>query len=160
MVATSAGWRRTPIRILTTSNTLVDDRLLVAVLLGEPVALPSGDRWTTSLWYYRACRAAIAGGAGHLSGPFAELSTTDQATALQAMLELPEDIGLPDPRMLVPEMAAVHQRHPRLNLLNLEAVSAARLLGATVALSAGSAAGILPALLEAESVPVKVVRSR
>ena len=143
-----------------TSNTLLDDRLLISLLIDERVKLPKGERWTTGLWYYRACRAAIAGGAGQLSGPFAELSTTDQAAALQAMLELPDDIGLPDPRMLVPEMAAVHQRHPRLNLLNLEAVSAARLLGATVALSEGSAAGILPALLETESVPVRVVTSR
>ena len=143
-----------------TSNTVLDDRLLIALLVGERIKLPKGDRWTTSLWYYRACRAAIVGGVGQLSGPFTGLSATDQASALQAMLELPDDIGLPDPRMLVPEMAAVHQRHPRLNLLNLEAVSAARLLGATVALSEGSAAGILPALLKAESVPMKVVRSR
>ena len=140
-----------------TSNTLVDDRLLVALLIGERVKLPKGSLWTTGIWYYRACRAAISGGSGQLSGPFAGLPTADQATALQAMLHLPDHINIPDPRLVVPEMAAIHQRHPQLNLLNLEAVSAARVLNATIALSPASASGLLPAILTAESVTQKLV---
>ena len=76
---------------------------------------------------------------------------------MQTMLYLPEEINLPEPRELVPKMATVHQRHSRLNLLDLEAVGAARLLRATVALSAGSAAGILPGILDEESVSWKLV---
>ena len=49
-------------------------------------------------------------------------------------------------------MVAVADRHPRLNLLNLEAVATARLLRATVWLSPQGAAGILPEALGAEDV--------
>ena len=68
------------------------------------------------------------------------------------MLELPPEIGLPEPRGLVPEMAAVAARHPRLNLMNVEAVAAARTIGARVWVSEPTAAGILPAVLDAEGV--------
>jgi len=70
---------------------------------------------------------------------------------------LREDIGLPDARATVPVMAAIATRVPRLNLLNLEAVAAARVLGAAVWLSAESAAGVLPSVLDAERVRWKAV---
>jgi hypothetical protein len=57
-------------------------------------------------WYYRACRAAVVGGGGQLSGPFSALASTEQALAIEALLRLPAEIGLPDPRPLVPEMVA------------------------------------------------------
>ena len=47
-------------------------------------------------------------------------------------------------------MVAVVGRHPRLNLLNLEAVATARLLRATVWLSPQGATGMLPEVLGAE----------
>jgi hypothetical protein len=47
-------------------------------------------------------------------------------------------------------MVDVAGRHPRLNLLNLEAVAAARVLHATIWLSPQGAAGILPDVLRAE----------
>ena len=56
------------------------------------------------------------------------------------MLQLPEEIGLPRPD-LVPLMVAVAGRHPKLNLLNLEAVATAHLLQATVWLSPEGASG-------------------
>jgi hypothetical protein len=68
------------------------------------------------------------------------------------MLELPHDVGLPDPRPLVPEMVRAHRRHPRLNLLNLEATAAARLLDARVFLSPLSADGVLPDVLQEEAI--------
>lgn len=68
------------------------------------------------------------------------------------MLRLPDHIGLPDPRRLVPEMVAVHRRHPHLNLLNIEAAAAARLLAAHVVLSPPTAEGVLPAVLNNESI--------
>jgi hypothetical protein len=73
------------------------------------------------------------------------------------MLQLPDDVELPNPRRLVPEMVAVHQRHRLLNLLNLEAVAAARVLDARVLLSERAAGGILPEILAAEKIPWRVV---
>jgi hypothetical protein len=49
-------------------------------------------------------------------------------------------------------MADVSLRHPRLNLLNLEAVASARLQSASIWLSVESASGILPSVLNAESI--------
>ena len=126
--------------------------------MGERVRLPRGGLFTTSYWYYRACRAAVVGGSGQLSGPFAALTVGEQAAAIRAMLSLPGDIALADPRALVPEMVSVHQRHPRLNIMNLEAVGAASLLGARVLLSERAAAGILPEILSAEGLAWKVVK--
>jgi hypothetical protein len=133
---------------------VVDDRLLIEELL---VGLPRGERdlalHTTAYWYYRACRAAVAGAGGHLSGPFAQLAVPEQEVAILSLLELRDDIGLPDPRATIPVMADIARRHPRLNLLNLEAAAAARVLGATVWLSDGGAAGVLPSVLDAEGLP-------
>lgn len=49
-------------------------------------------------------------------------------------------------------MVDIAGRHPRLNLLNLEATALARLLPGTVWLSEESAAGILPTVLAAEGI--------
>jgi hypothetical protein len=138
---------------LPSNRVLVDDWLLVARTVGLRVAFPRrAALHTTTYWYYRACRAAVAGAGGHLSGPFAALDPPRQSAAVTAMLELPADIELPDPRPLVPEMVGVHLRHPQLNLLNIEATAAARLLDARVLLSPASANGVLPAVLDAEGI--------
>ncbi len=140
------------------TDVILDDRLLIEELL---VGLPiGGKRHTTTYWYYRACRAAVTGAGGHLSGPFAQLDPDEQGKAIRSLLTLRDDIGLPDPRVTVPAMADLSDRHPRLNLLNLEAAAAATVLGGTLLLSAEGAAGILPAVLDAEdlkwtSVPVE-----
>ena len=135
---------------------LLDDRLLIEELL---VGLPARrvTLHTTAYWYYRACRAAVLGAGGHLSGPFAELGQSDQARAVLNLLELRDDVALPDPRSTVPAMVAVAGRHPRLNLLNLEAVAAGRALHATLWLSSETTAGVLPAVLDAEGVRWKTV---
>ena len=139
--------------LLTNRTLLIDDRLLVAHLVGAALDLPEHDSLiTTSYWYYRACRAAVSGGSGQLSGPFRALNAMRQGEAIAAMLRLPDNIGLPDPRLLVPEMVAIQRRHPQLNLLNIEAAAAARLLVGHVALSSPAAAGVLPAILEAERI--------
>lgn len=126
--------------------------------MGERVRLPRDGLFTTSCWYYRACRAAVAGGSGQLSGPFARLTTEEQAIAIAAMLSLPDDIALPDPRLLVPEMVAMHQRHAQLNLMILEAAATAHLLDARVLLSSRAAEGLLPDVLLAEGLAWKVVK--
>lgn len=137
---------------------LLDDRLLIEEL---QVGLAKGRRrpqlFTSSYWYYRACRAAVAGAGGHLSGPFEQLAVPEQERAILSLLELREDIGLPDPRATVPAMADLSRRHAQLNLLNLEAVAVARRLQATVWLSAPAASGVLPGVLEAEGLRWNVV---
>jgi hypothetical protein len=130
-------------------DVLVDDRLLIEELL---VGIdPRGARlYTTTYWYFRACRASVAGAGGHLSGPYRELPLEEQQRAIASMLQLPETIGLARPRQVVPLMVGVAGRHPRLNLLNLEAVATAHLLRATVWLSPEGALGILPTVLDEE----------
>ena len=154
MGPTSGGWRRWTNLTLPTSNTLVDDRLLVAYVTGAAVLKDHAATHlnTTTYWYYRACRASVLGGAGQLSGPFVALEAPEQAAAIQAMLALPDEIGLPDPRELVPAMADVASRHRRLNLMNVEATAAAQIIGAVVVLSPAASEGVLPAVLEAEHI--------
>ena len=90
---------------------VLDDRLLIEELL---VGLPHGreELHTTTYWYYRACRAAVLGAGGHLSGPFARVDADRQAAAIISLLELRDDISLPDPRSTVPEMARLASGRP------------------------------------------------
>ncbi len=140
----------------TPRKVILDDRLLVEELLvGVPkrrVALH-----TTTYWYFRACRAAVLGAGGHLSGLFERLEDDEQELAILSLLELRSDIALPDPRPTVPLMARLARRHLRLNLMNLEAVAVAQLLGGTVWLSVESASGVLPPVLDQERIPWKAV---
>ena len=139
-------------------NVVLDDRLLIEEIL---VGLGAkGHRHTTAYWYYRACRAAVGGAGGHLSGPFLGLDPAHQASAIRSLLVLPEAIGLPDPRATVPVMAELSERHARLNLLNLEAVAAGLVLGATMLLSTEASRGVLPEVLDAENIKWRVVKLR
>ena len=137
-------------------NVVLDDRLLIEELL-VGIRRPGAQLHTTAYWYYRACRTAILGAGGHLSGPFRELQPHEQVRAIGAMLELPEEIGLPDTRQLVPLMVEIAGRYPKLNLLNLEAVAAARALAATMWLSPEAANGVLPAVLDDELLAWEIV---
>ena len=92
-----------------------------------------------------------------MSGPFEHLAVPEQERAILSLLELREDIGLPDPRAMVPAMADISRRRAQLTLLNLEAVAAAQVLRATVWLSAPAANGVLPGVLDAEGLPWQVV---
>jgi hypothetical protein len=80
------------------------------------------------------------------------LNRGEQEQAILSLLELRRDILLPDPRSTVPRMARIAKRHPRLNLLNLEAVAVGQLLSATLWLSAEAADGVLPSALDDEQV--------
>ncbi len=144
---------RPPVRVL------IDDRLLIDQLL-IGLDLPGVELWTTATWYYRACRAAILGTAGQLSGPFQRLPAEHHAAAVLSLLELPETIRLANPRPIVPAMARIAGRHPQLNLLNLEAAATATFVGATVHLSPAAANGILPTILDAENIPWTSVTRR
>ena len=140
-------------------NVVLDDRLLIEELLVGS-RRPGVQLHTTAYWYYRACRAAVLGAGGHLSGPFRELEPQDQERTISAMLQLPNDIGLPDTRQLVPLMVEIAGRHPKLNLLNLEAVAAARALAATIWLSPEAANGVLPAVLDGELLTWEIVTAK
>lgn len=83
-------------------------------------------------------------------GPFAALDAALQREAIGRLLELPDDVALPDPRALVPTMAEIGSRHEQLDLLYVEAAAEAVLLEAEVWLSEPAARGALPAVLEAE----------
>jgi hypothetical protein len=130
---------------------VLDDRLLIEELLGG-LKRSRAQLYTTSYWYYRACRAAVLGAGGHLSGPFEDLERLEQEEAVLSLLELRRDISLPDPRETVPAMAEASRRYPRLNLLNLEAIATGKLLSAKLWLSNETAAGVLPQLLDQERI--------
>jgi hypothetical protein len=138
---------------------VLDDRLLIEELL-VGIGRTGVQLHTTTYWYYRACRAAVVGAGGHLSGPFRELRSREQERAIVAMLQLPEDIGLVDTRQLVPLMVDIAGRHPKLNRLNLEAAAAARALSATIWLSPEAANGVLPSVLDDEHLTWEVVTIR
>ncbi|MBI2704366.1 MAG: hypothetical protein HYX32_03615 [Actinobacteria bacterium] len=136
-----------------TNSVLLDDRLLVERITGAKVIGRSrASIHTTTYWYYRACRAAVLGASRQLSGPFEGLDELDQSHAIAAMLRLPDDIGLPDPRPLVPAMVDIVSRHPMLNLMNIEAAATATLLRARVLLSPPAAQGVLAPVLDAEGI--------
>lgn len=135
---------------------VLDDRLLIEELL-VGLQRNSAEFYTTSYWYYRACRAAVLGAGGHLSGPFGDLGEDLQQEAIISLLELREDILLPDPRMTVPTMARFAGSYPHLNLLNLEALATGLLLGATLWLSPESTNGVLPEILDQEAIAWRTV---
>ncbi len=135
---------------------LIDDQMLGQVLRGRmPKSLAATELYTTGYWYVRLCRAALVAHqrTGVLSRPFAELSPELRDKALQAVLDLPDNIGLLSLRQLGPTIARLRQHH-RLNILGIEALAAAVLLGAHVFLSAPSP--MLEAALEIESLTVNV----
>ncbi len=140
---------------------LLDDRLLIEELtvgLSMDDGVEGVAYATSTYWYFRACRAAVLGAGGHLSGPFERIGDTRQARAIEQLLHLREDIGLPEPRRSVSTMASVAGRHPRLNLLNIEAAAAAIDTADVVWLSPKANEGLLPGVLDAEGVPHRVIR--
>lgn len=141
----------------TSQLAIIDDRLLIEELLVGLRNERDVTLYTTFYWYYRACRAAVLGAGGHLSGPFEQLDKDDQEQAILSLLELRDDILVSDPRPTVPRMAQIAKRHPRLNLLNLEAVAVGQLSGGTVWLSVEAANGVLPPVLDQEHVSWQVI---
>ena len=137
------------------SGLLIDDRILVDGLAsGRPFA---DGCMTTPLWHYRACRDAVVGAGGQLSGPFLQLNLARQRAAIRELLRLPTEIELPDMRRVVPEMARLAERHARLNVMNLQAAAAAKVHELDVALSPKAATGVLPAVLDDEQIDWRVV---
>jgi hypothetical protein len=95
--------------------------------------------FTTGYWYVRLCQAVLGATdrTGILSGPFALLPPSARERAMQALLELPDFVGLLSLRELGPVIGRLRQRH-NLNILGMEALAAAVHLDADVQLSASS----------------------
>lgn len=136
---------------------LIDDRLLIEELT-VGIGVEDVAYATSVYWYFRACRAAVLGAGGNLSGPFERIGATRQARAIEQLLHLRDDISLPEPHAAVSTMAGVASRHPRLNLLNIEATAAALDIADVVWLSPKASEGVLPDVLDAEGVRWQVHR--
>ena len=118
---------------------IIDDQLLGAVLRGSAPPRRRADAFTTGYWYVRLCQAVLASSTntGVLSAPFATLPAPTRDRAIQALLELPDGIGLVSLRELAPIIGQLRIRHD-LNILGMEVLAAAVLLEADVYLSAPS----------------------
>lgn len=135
---------------------LIDDQLLGQVLRGRtPRLLASKELYTTGYWYVRLCQAVLGANerTGVLSRPFAELPFELRTRAINAVLELPADIGLISLRELAPTIGQFRQHH-KLNVLGIEVLAAASHLRAQVFLSARSP--MLEDALEHEKLTVKL----
>lgn len=137
---------------------LIDDQLLGHVLRGRPPrSLAKKELFTTGYWYVRLCQAVLGADerSGVLSRPFSDLTPNLRNRAVNALLDLPENVGMVSLRQLGPTIAQLRQHH-QLNILGAEALAAASLLGAEVFLSAPSP--MLEAALKSENLKVKVTK--
>ena len=118
---------------------LVDDQRLSAILRGDPPPQPDSDVFTTGYWYVRLCLAVLTATArpGTLSGPFLDLPEPVRSHAIEALVALPDPIGMMSLRDLGPTIAQLRARH-QLNILGMEVLAAALHLDAAVYLSASS----------------------
>ena len=121
---------------------LIDDHHLSAALRGQPLPAPvspSDQLATTGYWYVRLCQAVLGAvdRPGALSGPFLDLPHGERNRAIDALLELPEEIELVSLRDLGPTIGRLRQHH-QLNALSSEALAASLHLRASVLLSVAS----------------------
>lgn len=132
---------------------LVDDQRLGTLLRRDPPPNPDAAIFTTGYWYVRLCQAVLTATAqpGKLSG--LDLPEPARSRAIDALLALPEAIGLVSLRDLGPTIGRLRSRH-QLNILGTEALAAAVHLDAHVLLSVNSPK--LEAALEAEGLTVTV----
>jgi hypothetical protein len=122
---------------------VVDDRLLFVVLAErqEPDvarfidAADRGEVFTTGSWYWRLARALARPGGGSLSRALGALSDAERIRVRFSLETLPASIGLISLRRLVPVMAALPGQ---LNLLTAEALAAAVVLDAPIAVATDS----------------------
>jgi hypothetical protein len=141
---------------------VIDDRLLRAVLLErEPPSLRRllrGDQlWTTGTWLYRLCQAvADSTVQSSLSGPLGQLPADLRSGVTSKLVALPASIGLTSLRDLAWDMGTLVHRHP-LNLIALEALAAARHIGAGICVGAGNVSPRLEAAALAEQVRFRVI---
>lgn len=121
------------------STILVDDHLLLRVLLEDepPTLRPSGASIaTTGLWYHRLCRAlADETVVGSMSRRLGAVDDAVASGVIGAVVDLPDTVELVSLRTLGWPMGEIVRTGPRLNLLSLEALAAARHLTADICLA-------------------------
>ncbi len=138
-----------------------DDALLLAILAEQQgsaealliTAAEAGEVFTTGSWFWRLARVVVRPGQGALSRALAASSADEQRRVHNALDQLPAEIGLLSMRRLVPVMAALPGQ---LNLLTAEAVAAAVVLGARIAVSTESP--LLTAAASSVDIGIDVVR--
>jgi hypothetical protein len=112
----------------------------------------SSEEFTTGAWYWRLARVLARPGRGALSRALASSSEDERRRVGHASDHLPAGIGLLSMRRLDPVMAALPGQ---LNLLTAEAVAAAVVLAARIAVS--TASPLLAAAASSVDVVVDVV---
>lgn len=144
------------------NTVLVDDHLLLRILLDdEPPSLRAAGTQlaTTGLWYHRLCRAlsdqAVVGSMSRRLGAVDDAFASD---VLGAVVELPDAIELISLRELGWDMAALVHDGPRLDLLGLEALAAARHLDADICLARADDNPPLRAAARASAVAIRTIR--
>ncbi len=138
---------------------VVDDLTLLAILSSDAgpsllSAAESGDVWTTGTWCYRLHRAINdPRSTGIFSRIAAELSPERKSELIDRLNNLPAEITIPGPRLIVPIMGAL-RLDPRPNLLTAEAVAVALLCGGSIRLA--TAAPPLAQACETYGIPLAV----
>ena len=139
---------------------VVDDALLLAILAEQQgaaeahliTAAEAGEVFTTGSWFWRLARVVARPGQGALSRALAASSEDEQRRVHNSLDQLPAEIGHLSMRRLVPVMTALPGQ---LNLLSAEAVAAALVLCARIAVP--TASPLLAAAASSVDVGVDVV---
>ena len=139
---------------------VIDDLLLLHVLSGRahPAVDPyleaasRGEVFTTGSWYWRATRGATRPGPGTFARYLAALTEDERFRVLASVDDLPDGLGILSLRRLVPVMAALPGQ---LNLLTAEAIAAAVVLDASIAVTTDS--DLLRTAAAAAGIPVEVI---
>jgi len=144
---------------------VLDDHLVRDFVAGElPTSLASADSdlATTNLWLFRLAGALARGGlGGSLSGRVKGLEADDVARFRRELAEQIEIFTVVPMQQIVWSMADLQQRHRdggrRLSAAMVEALAAAEILGATIAVAEGDVGPGLQAAAEADGVAFMVV---
>lgn len=146
--------------------TVVDDHLLRDILVGHrdetlDGLAPDGVA-TTGLWLFRLCSSfADPTVAGKLSGPVASLPEDLQARFRAQLVALPPSIEVLSLRAMAWPMALLQSRHRAggrsLSAATVEALAAAHLLGAGIAVSESDVGPNLRAAAQADGVEFHVL---
>jgi hypothetical protein len=139
---------------------VVDDLLLLHIVARRThpavdsyvASAARGDVFTTGSWYWRLARAITRPGRGVFSQYLGTSSADERLRVGAAVENLPHGLGVLSLRRLVPIMAALPGQ---LNLLTAEAVAAAIVLAASIAVTTRS--NLLTQAAAAVNVSVELV---
>jgi hypothetical protein len=147
------------------ATVVVDDHLLRDVLTANRPADLGGiatSLATTGLWLFRLSSAwADPGVVGKLSAPVAALPPDQQDRFRAHLVALPDEIEVLSLRQLAWHMAGVQHRHRQngrpLSAAMAEALAAAQVLNAAIAVSSRDVGPNLKAAAEHDRIPFKIL---